>query len=267
MHGQVEELCTNYGKIDIFWFDFSYGEMTGEKWKATQLVRMIRQYHPDVLIDNRLEVSGVGFGSLLSGAPSEYSGDFVSPEQLIPPEGIMDVNGKPVVWEACVTMNNSWGYHRTDRNFKPAGMIIKKLVECVSKGGNLLLNVGPDAKGVIPRESLDILREIGVWMRQNGESVYGCGHAGLDKPEYGRFTRRGDMLYVHIFENQVGAIPLTGLAAGQIKRMWMAATGAEISICGHWFVGNYPDIPFISLGDSPNLPDQSDTVVAVELHS
>jgi alpha-L-fucosidase len=266
MHGQVEELCTNYGKIDIFWFDFSYGDMTGEKWKATELVRMIRKHLPDVLLDNRLEVSGMGFGSLLSGTPSEYSGDFVSPEQLLPPDGIRDVNGKPVLWEACVTMNNNWGYCQTDRNFKPAGMIIKKLVECVSKGGNMLLNVGPDAKGSIPRESLGILREIGVWMRQNGESIYGCNHAEMAKPEYGRITRRGDILYVHIFESQIGAIPLAGLTPGQIKRMWLVATGTEIKRSNQWFVGNYPEIPFISFGDSPCLPDPADTVVGVELH-
>ena len=81
MHGQIRELCTNYGKIDIFWFDFSYDDMRGEKWKATELVRMIRSYQPDVLMDNRLEVSGEGFGSLATQNPSEYSGDFVSPSR------------------------------------------------------------------------------------------------------------------------------------------------------------------------------------------
>ena len=80
MHGQVEELCTNYGKLDIMWFDFSYDDMTGEKWKATELVRMIRRLQPGVILDNRLEVSGSGFGSLATAHPTEYSGDFVSPE-------------------------------------------------------------------------------------------------------------------------------------------------------------------------------------------
>ena len=106
MHAQIEELCTNYGKIDIFWFDFSYDNLRGEAWKATELVRMIRSHLPDVIIDNRLEVSGEGFGSLVTDSPSEYSGDFVSPEQIIPPYGILDEKGRPVVWEACITMNN-----------------------------------------------------------------------------------------------------------------------------------------------------------------
>ena len=137
-HKQVEEICTNYGKLDILWFDFSYDDMRGEKWEATKLINMVRKLQPDVIIDNRLEVSGEGRGSLAECNPSPYHGDFVSPEQMIPPEGLKDVQGNPLAWEACVTMNNNWGYHGTDKFFKPAPMLIKKLVECVSKGGNLL---------------------------------------------------------------------------------------------------------------------------------
>jgi alpha-L-fucosidase len=266
MHGQVEELASEYGKVDLFWFDFSYDDMAGENWRATDLVRMLRKYQPDVLIDNRLEVSGEGFGSILSDTPSEYSGDFASPEQIIPPDGIRKHNGAPAVWEACITMNNNWGYCAADRDFKPADMIIKKLVECVSKGGNMLLNVGPDAKGNIPPESLDILAKTGRWMRLNGESVYGCGYAGIAKPEYGRITRKNEkILYYHVTENQIGWVPLTGIKRGDIKRVWLAATGAELKIAEGWAVGNYPDYAFVSFGSSPVLPDATDTVVGVEL--
>ncbi len=98
MHNQVRELCTNYGKIDILWFDFSYEDqynvMRGEKWKATELVTMVRQLQPGVIIDNRLEVSGEGFGSMWEGNPTPYHGDFVSPEQIIPPQGIQDKQGR-----------------------------------------------------------------------------------------------------------------------------------------------------------------------------
>ena len=96
-------------------------------------------------------------------------------EQIIPPHGILDSQGREVVWEACITMNNNWGYCAQDKFFKSSEMMIKKLVECVSKGGNLLLNVGPDAKGNIPQESLDILKGIGRWMKDNSKSIYGCG--------------------------------------------------------------------------------------------
>ena len=267
MHGQIEELCVNYGKIDIFWFDFSYGDLTGEAWRATDLIRMIRKHQPDVITDNRLEVSGEGFGSLMSDTPNEYAGDFVSPEQIIPPSGIRGKTGKPVLWEACITMNNNWGFCQADRHFKPAEMIIKKLVECVSKGGNMLLNVGPDAKGNIPCESLEILKAVGRWMEKNRDSIYGCGYADLDKPEYGRITKNSatNTLYFHVTENQVGVVPLLGIQKDQIKRIRLLSTGAEIKISDFWAAHNYPDIPFISFGDSPLLPDPIDTVVEVEL--
>ncbi len=262
MHGQIKELCTNYGKIDIFWFDFSYGDMMGEKWRATELVRMMRSYQPHVLIDNRLEASGEGFGSLVTANPSEYCGDFVSPEQIIPPKGIYNETGEPVVWEACITMNNHWGYCATDRNYKEAPMVVKKLVECVSKGGNLLINVGPDAKGNIPRESVEILEGVGKWMRKNSASVYGCGYAGIDKPDFGRVTRNGNVYYYHVMEPTVGMIPLTGIDKDSIANVREVATGAELQIINNWISGNYPEA-FVSYGENPALPDDIDYVVAV----
>ncbi len=265
MHGQIRELCTNYGKIDIFWFDFSYDDMRGEKWKATELVRMIRSYQPDVLMDNRLEVSGEGFGSLATQNPSEYSGDFVSPEQIIPPEGVVDDMGKPVVWESCITMNNNWGYNSRDDHFKTADMIIKKLVECVSKGGNMLLNVGPDARGNIPEKSLEILRGIGDWMRLNSESIYGCGRSLLPRPDYGRVTQKGKTLYFHVNEPQIGFVPLVGIKADDVKCIRLLRDGSELKIERNWITNNYPDIVFVSLGENPLLPDPVDTVIKVEL--
>jgi alpha-L-fucosidase len=208
LHGQVRELCSNYGKIDILWFDFSYDEMAGEKWQADKLIRMVRKLQPDVLIDNRLETSGEGFGSILEDEPLPWSGDFASPEQIIPPEGLVNRRGEPVPWEACITMNKNWGYCAGDRYFKPASLIVHKLVECVSKGGNLLLNVGPDARGYIPDESSRILAEVGEWMRYNGESVYGCGRADLPKPEWGRYTGRGNRIYAHVTEPPIGPLHL-----------------------------------------------------------
>jgi alpha-L-fucosidase len=265
MHGQVEELVTGYGRIDLMWFDFSYDHMTGETWRATDLVRMIRRHQPHMIMDNRLEVSGEGFGSLLSGQPKEYAGDYVSPEQIIPPEGVLDINGKPVPWEACVTMNNHWGYTERDKFFKPAPMLIRKLVECVSKGGNLLLNVGPDARGMIPEQSLDILRQIGRWMKRNGESIYGCSPAGMDKPDFGRITRRGKTLYYHVFDNPIGYLPLSGLKPEQVESIRLLSSGAQMKIEKDWITNNYPDHVFTSFGPNPVLPDETDTVVAVRL--
>lgn len=265
MHGQIEELCTNYGKIDIFWFDFSYRELRGEAWKATELMKMIRSHLPDVLTDNRLEVSGEGFGSLATANPTAYSGDFVSPEQIIPPQGIVDYAGNPVTWEACITLNNNWGYHATDNDYKPAPMVVRKLVECVSKGGNLLLNVGPDAKGSIPPKSVEILKEVGRWMHLNGESIYGCGIADIAKPDYGRVTRNGSTLYYHVTDNPIGFVPLTGVAANKVRSARLLSTGAELPVEKNWITNNYPDLAFVSLGHSPVLPDETDTVIKVDL--
>lgn len=263
MHGQVKELCTNYGKLDIMWFDFSYGELRGEAWRATELINMVRSYQPDIIIDNRLEVSGEGFGSIATDNPSVYAGDFVSPEQIIPPQGLKSESGRDLVWEACITMNDNWGYCAKDKNFKPASTIIKKLVECVSKNGNMLLNVGPDARGNIPNESLRILKEIGAWMRKNGDSVYGCKGSILPKPENGRITEKGNRLYYHVMENAIGGVPLYGITKDKVKAVRLLSDGSELKIADDWLVNNYPDIAFVNISNSPYLPDEIDTVVEV----
>lgn len=261
MHNQVKELVTGYGQLDILWFDFSYDHMSGETWRASELIQMVRSHQPDIIIDNRLDANE----SLLSGAPKPYAGDFASPEQIIPQEGVCDVHGKHVPWEACITMNNNWGFYQLDQNYKPASMCIRKLVECVSKDGNLLLNVGPDARGNIPQESVEILQSIGEWMDKNGQSIYGCGRSKLPKPEFGRITQNGKKLYFHVFDNPIGYLPLPGIKKEEISRIRLLATGAEMSISETWITNKYPETTFTSFGASPILPDERDTVVLVEL--
>ena len=265
LHAQVREVCTNYGKLDILWFDFSYSELRGEAWRATELMEMVRSLQPDVVIDNRLEVSGEGFGSLAACQPTPYHGDFVSPERIIPPKGLLDVEGRPLVWESCITMNNHWGYCATDHFYKSAPMLIKKLVECVSKGGNLLLNVGPDIQGRIPEESLAVLEGIGRWMDRNSASIYGCGPSGLEKPEYGRITRSGDRLYYHIFENTLGPLPLFGVKKEEVRSIRRLADGSEVPVSTDWTHSDYPELVFADLGPDPALPDPVDTVLEVRL--
>ena len=265
LHNQVRELCTNYGKLDLLWFDFSYDHLRGDAWKATELMEMVRSLQPDVIIDNRLEVSGEGFGSLAACEPTPFHGDFVSPEQIIPPRGLVDAHGDPLVWECNCTMNNHWGYCSIDHFSKPAPMLIKKLVECVSKGGNLLLNVGPDAEGRFPKESQAILKEIGAWMKENGESIYGCGPAGIEKPDYGRVTRKGNSLFFHLFENTIGPVPLFGVEKERIDCIRRLADGSEVPLSTSWVHSDYPDLAFADLGPDPVLPDATDTVLEVRL--
>ncbi|SDC28790.1 alpha-L-fucosidase [Paenibacillus sp. UNCCL117] len=260
MHGQVKELLTNYGKIDIMWFDFSYDNMTGEKWKATELVKMIRSIQPDIIIDNRLG------GNIRAAEPEVYAGDFFSPEQIIPPGGIVDVNGKPVPWEACITLNDHWGYHSTDKNYKSAQQVIRTLVECVSKNGNLLLNVAPDAKGEINRETLDVLHEVGEWLRLNGDSIYGCGAASMPKPEWGRYTQNGGKLYAHVYDRGIGPIYFEGLK-GKIAKARLLRDGTELKVETPWMAEEYSDIEggaFITLAGA-KLPDERDTVIELYL--
>ncbi|MCM3040032.1 alpha-L-fucosidase [Paenibacillus motobuensis] len=268
MHGQVRELLTDYGMLDIMWFDFSYEHLQGEAWRANELMEMIRSLQPQIIVDNRLEASGSIGGSIYSNDPSFYSGDFASPEQIIPPEGVVNEAGESIPWEACITLNNHWSYSSSDHMYKTARMIIRKLVECVSKNGNLLLNVGPNARGEIPGESIAILKEIGSWMRRNSGSVYGCGEAGIEKPEWGRYTRRGDKLYAHLFEENVGAINLLGLA-GRIKKARLLADGSEVLIVHPWNTALYPNDAFLSLSRPEHytfpLPDEIDTVIELTL--
>lgn len=269
MHNQVRELVTNYGQLDILWFDFAYGDMTGEKWRATELIKMVRQYQPNVIIDNRLEGNGDKHGSILTAEPSIFSGDFVSPEQLLPPTGVLDEAGNQVPWELCATMNNHWGYCNFDYDYKPASMIIRKLVECVSKGGNMMMNVGPDARGNIPPQSVAILKEIGRWMDLNSESVYGCGICSLPKPEWGRYTQKGDTIYAHVQETPLGALPLTGIPPEKLESVHYLGNGSQVRPGYGWNTALYKDVSFVSFGQDPvftyPLPDPVDTVLKIKL--
>lgn len=269
MHGQVRELVTNYGKLDILWFDFSYDDMCGEKWRATELINMVRKYQPDVIIDNRLEGAGDNHGSIATEHPLIYSGDFASPEQIIPPEGVCDNKGNPIPWELCATMNNHWGYCNFDHQYKTPQMIVRKLVECVSKGGNFILNVGPDAKGNIPKESVEILQQVGAWMKKNAESIYQAGISILPKPDWGRYTQKGNIIYAHVYETPLGALPLYGIGPERLERVTYLSDGSEVNRGEAWNTALYQDVAFVSFGEDPvftyPLPDETDTVLKIIL--
>lgn len=268
MHGQVRELCTNYGDIDIMWFDFSYDDMVGEKWRATELVNMVRSLQSGIILDNRLEASGESYGSIKTLNPTIYSGDFASPEQIIPPEGVTDCEGNPIPWEACITMNNHWGYYSTDKLYKPAKQIIRKLVECVSKNGNLLLNVGPNALGDFPVEASQLLSEIGLWMKENNKGIYNCKMSQFVKPEWGYYTENKNLLYAHIFEGNIGALPLIGLK-DKVKKARLLSDGSEIKFCNGWNTKEFEKDLFINFGPIDTatypIPNPIDTVVELEL--
>ncbi|MGK7394659.1 MAG: alpha-L-fucosidase [Candidatus Cyclobacteriaceae bacterium M3_2C_046] len=265
MHNQVEELVTNYGKIDIMWFDYSFGDYKGEKWKASELVEMVRKHQPGIIIDNRLG------GEMTLEKPEVYAGDFEGPEQVIPYDVVRDEKGRPIPWEACITLNNNWGYSRGG-HYKTAGDVVRTLVNCVSKNGNLLLNVGPDARGNIPAESVEVLQEVGAWMRLNQESIYGCGPADLPKPQWGYYTQNGNTLYAHVLQKNIGQYYLRHLA-DKIQFARLLRDGSEVFVSGFWLGGEKPFVEeedaFMNFGrpiqHTYPLPDSLNTVVKIQL--
>jgi alpha-L-fucosidase len=203
LRGQVRELLTNYGTIDILWFDFSYSRMDWgwskgkgkDDWQSEQLVQMVYELQPDILINNRTEVGG----------------DFQTPEQ-VQPRGWIQVDGKPVTWEACQTLNGSWGYDRDNLDWKSPDLLVRMLVDSVSKGGNLLLNVGPTARGEFDMRAVATLDAIGEWMRLHNRSIYGATQSDFTPPPDCRLTQRGNRLYLHVFAWPMIDIHLDGLA-------------------------------------------------------
>jgi len=199
LHGQVRELLTNYGQIDYMWFDFSSPQdpihpTDREAWRSDELIAMIRELQPDIVINDRLDVAC----------------DTTTPEQF-QPVGPVDLKGASL-WEACQTINGSWGYHRDNRNAKTPDLMVRMLVDGVSKDGNLLLNIGPDGRGRIDDAAASSFSEIGRWMKLHERSVRGCGPSEFTAPPDVRYTQRGDRLYAHLFACPMNLLHLPGLS-------------------------------------------------------
>jgi alpha-L-fucosidase len=261
MHGQVEELVKNYGKIDIMWFDYSFDNYNSEKWKAKELLQMVHKYQPDIILDNRLDINN---GTATKGRMVSFLGDFETPEQGIPDAPLIDKYGNPIPWETCLTLNNNWGYAEFDKNWKSPELIVHCLVNCVSKNGNMLLNVGPDARGNIPDESLRILGEVGKWMDKNSESIYGCGAADLVKPDWGRYTQKGNAIYAHWMHPNLGEINAKGIG-DKAKNVFLLSSGAELPYQKTWWGNTEPGNFFINVGIPTDAPGKIDTVIKIEL--
>ncbi len=195
LKNQLKELITNYGPLGVLWFDGEWESTWNEKY-GRDLYRYVRSLQPDIIINNRVGASRSGMEGF--SQDEESAGDFGTPEQQIPATGLPGVD-----WETCMTMNNNWGYNSHDKNFKSTENLVRMLADIVSKGGNYLLNVGPTAEGVFPPESIERLRQIGQWMKANGESIYATQVSPFKKLEWGRCTQKviggGARLYLHVF--------------------------------------------------------------------
>ncbi|MHC4675504.1 MAG: alpha-L-fucosidase [Planctomycetota bacterium] len=181
---QIRELCTNYGNIDILWYDGPFGldekgitwKQKWPNWNGRELNRMVKKLQPHIAINDRACVPG----------------DFVTCEQTIDPASTGQL------WEACMTMNDNWGYHKNDDHWKPTWLLIKNLVECTSKGGSYLLNLGPRADGSIPEPSILRMRQIGRWLKKYREAIFGTARSELDPAyiSFMRFSTKGNVRYM-----------------------------------------------------------------------
>lgn len=219
---QLTELLTNYGKIDLLFFDFSYPGENGKghvDWDSEGLLKLARTLQPGIIVNNRLDLHDRPWGW-----------DYVTPEQFMPntwPER----DGVRVPWETCQTFSGSWGYHRDENTWKSTNQLIAMLIETVSKGGNLLLNVGPTARGNFDERATDRLKAIGEWTKLNGRSIYGCTAApeSFARPDnclltYNPETNR---LYVHLLQWPFKTLYLPGYR-GKVKFARFLHDGSEI---------------------------------------
>lgn len=219
MKGQLRELLTNYGPIGVIWFDGGW-EHTAEELHAREVNAMIRSIQPGIIINNRNNVPE----------------DFMTPEQFIP------AKGPPAdrLWETCMTINDTWGYAKNDTNWKSAEVLVRNLIDSASKGGNFLLNVGPTAEGEFPEAIHERLSRIGLWMKANGESIYGTARSPFRTLSFdGRATTKGNTLYLHVFKWPDDGLKLAGLETAVLgaraldsgERLSVTPAGADPS--GH----------------------------------
>jgi alpha-L-fucosidase len=215
MKDQLKELLTGYGPVAVLWFDGQW-EPTWNDERGADLYKYVRSFQPNLIVNNR-----VGNGRGRQPGQREL-GDYGTPEQTIPANGL----GEGVDWETCMTMNDTWGFKESDNDWKPTQTLVRNLIDCASKGGNYLLNVGPTGEGLIPEASVARLKEVGRWMNVNGEAVYGTTASPFSRLlPWGRCTKKvsGDTttLYLHVFNwPDDGELLLPGLK-NKAKGAWL----------------------------------------------
>ena len=258
LHAEVNELLSNYGTIDVAWWDYSAQDFQGEEaWRAFDLMALARARQPRIIMNNRLfRTPEAGWKSMGTEgyAPTldpKY-GDFITPEQHIPDTGMPGVD-----WETCMTMNTTWGYSEHDNAWKSDETLIRNLVDIASKGGNYLLNIGPKGDGSVPQESVRSLQAIGAWMKTNAESIYGTSASRVGALPWGRSTTKGSTLYFHVFTWPAdGKLVVPGLQARARRARLLAGNGT---------VTVKSDGSSLVLAVPARAPDPVATVIAVEL--
>ena len=245
MNAQLRELLTGYGKVDLLWFDsYGNGDLVNF-WHVGETWNLIKSLAPEILINNRLCVLG-GYDQ----QPEQYRGDFSTPEQKL---GSYN-DQRP--WESCMTVSkvNAWSYSKNG-GVKPYDEILKMLVYCAGGDGNLLLDVGPDSKGVIPPDQVTVLRQVGDWLKINGESIYGTrGGPYLPTARYAA-TRKGKSIFLHILKWEGNSCQLPPLGAKIIAASLMDGGHVDVS----------PRSDALTVTVPPASRKHPDTVVKIEL--
>jgi len=223
---QVRELLTNYGKIDIIWLDYSFPTSENydhgkdhDDWDSENLLKMVRELQPGIIVNDRLDLLDV-----------EGGWDFTTPEQYKVSKW-PEKNGIRVPWETCQTFSGSWGYYRDEMTWKDTKQLLVLLIETVSKGGNLLLNVGPTARGTFDYRANEKLEEMGEWMKYNNRSIYACTEAPAEytRPDHSLLTYNPETnrLYVHLLDYPMKWFTLKGYE-GKVKYAQFLHDGSEI---------------------------------------
>jgi alpha-L-fucosidase len=192
----------------LLWFDGDW-EQSAETWHAPEIIDLLTSYNKDIIVNSRIQ----GYG------------DYGTPEQ-----GVPTVRPENRYWELCYTINDSWGFQHTDLNFKTPQMVLKTFVDCLSMGGNLLLDIGPRADGTIPEEEVAVLKELGRWTRKHKEAIYST-RAGIPAgfaPGYTTLNQAGDILYVYLPYRPNGAVEVKGIM-NQVQRVWVVGSGQMLN--------------------------------------
>lgn len=204
---QLTELCKAY-KPDLFWFDGDW-EQSAEDWHAAEIIDLLRSYNKKVIVNSRI----TGYG------------DYATPEQ-----GIPVVRPTDRYWELCQTINDSWGFQHTDTNFKSPHQLLCTFCDCLSMGGNLLLDFGPREDGSIPDEEVAVLKEFGRWTKKHKEAIYGT-RAGLPAEHfqgYSSLNQTGDIIYLYIPYRPNGTVEIKGLV-NRVNRVWVVGSGQMLN--------------------------------------
>jgi alpha-L-fucosidase len=234
IHGQVRELCTNYGKLDIMWYDVSW-PLNAEEWESARMNAAVRQLQPDIIINDR----------------SQLPEDFGTPEQNIVPEK----GGR--AWEACMTFNESWGYTPIDTNYKNAWQVVSMLRTVAAGGGNLLLNIGPTPNGDVPPVCRRELLKVGKWLDQNGPSIYSASDVMEQEWQIpGAFTSKGSTAYFHC-----NRWPGKELAIGGLQNKVLAAN----ILNGKKLKFSQVNDRLVLRGLPAEAPDPVDTVIELQV--